>query len=352
MKIIHCADLHLDSAMDSRLPSVKARERRAELRRTFSNLIDYALAGGFDAVLICGDLFDEEKVPQPATVANILKMIENASSLRFYYLCGNHEGTSWLDLYPTPENLHVIAGTGWTSFREEDVTITGCDISSGTPSWDELRLDPDTYNIVMLHGTVEGGKPDIPLKKLAGRNVDYLALGHIHSFKDGKLDKRGVYAYSGCLEGRGFDETGEKGFVVLDTNVPSYCFVPANGRRIAVVKVPVDGCAAQTELESRMKDIISTLDRGTILRVVFCGSLSQSCQLDTADLERILEPEFYYAEVKDDTVPEIPLSELQSQQSLKGVFARLVMSSDISDDMKGKVIQVGLKALRGERPEL
>ena len=82
MKIIHCADLHLDSAMDSRLPSVKARERRAELRRTFSNLIDYALAGGFDAILICGDLFDEEKVPQPATVANILKMIENARKMR------------------------------------------------------------------------------------------------------------------------------------------------------------------------------------------------------------------------------------------------------------------------------
>ena len=48
-------------------------------------------------------------------------------------------------------------------------------------------------------------------------NIDYLALGHIHSYKCHKLDKRGVYCYSGCLEGRGFDECGDKGFVLLET---------------------------------------------------------------------------------------------------------------------------------------
>ena len=33
----------------------------------------------------------------------------------------------------------------------------------------------------------------------------------IHKYKKEKLDNRGVYCYSGCLEGRGFDECGEKG---------------------------------------------------------------------------------------------------------------------------------------------
>ena len=53
------------------------------------------------------------------------------------------------------------------------------------------------------------------------KNIDYLALGHIHKYKQAELDQRGVYCYSGCLEGRGFDECGEKGFVLLDIDEES-----------------------------------------------------------------------------------------------------------------------------------
>ena len=56
----------------------------------------------------------------------------------------------------------------------------------------------------------------INLKQLKNKNIDYLALGHIHTYKQSKLDNRGTYCYSGCLEGRGFDECGEKGFVLLN----------------------------------------------------------------------------------------------------------------------------------------
>ena len=51
---------------------------------------------------------------------------------------------------------------------------------------------------------------------IAASGADYLALGHIHYNVVEPLDSRGVYAYSGCLEGRGFDETGEKGFVLIE----------------------------------------------------------------------------------------------------------------------------------------
>jgi exonuclease SbcD len=46
----------------------------------------------------------------------------------------------------------------------------------------------------------------ISLKELKNKAIDYLALGHIHSYKMEQLDSRGVYCYPGCLEGRGFDE--------------------------------------------------------------------------------------------------------------------------------------------------
>ena len=34
-----------------------------------------------------------------------------------------------------------------------------------------------------------------------------------------KMDSRGIYCYPGCLEGRGFDECEQKGFVVLDIDM-------------------------------------------------------------------------------------------------------------------------------------
>ena len=39
MKLIHCADLHLDARMEASLPREKARERRQEVMRTFTRKV-------------------------------------------------------------------------------------------------------------------------------------------------------------------------------------------------------------------------------------------------------------------------------------------------------------------------
>ena len=62
MKMIHCADLHLDSRMESGLPPEKARERRMELLHTFTKMVDMAAEDGVEAILLCGDLFDAGQV--------------------------------------------------------------------------------------------------------------------------------------------------------------------------------------------------------------------------------------------------------------------------------------------------
>lgn len=68
-----------------------------------------------------------------------------------------------------------------------------------------------------MHGQIRdtSGKDKINVSKLRNKNIDYLALGHIHTFTSIKIDDRGTGVYSGCLEGRGFDECEDKGFVEL-----------------------------------------------------------------------------------------------------------------------------------------
>ncbi len=58
MKLIHCADIHLDSRMNTHLDKDKAKERKLELLDTFSKMVKYAKNNRITNILIAGDLFD------------------------------------------------------------------------------------------------------------------------------------------------------------------------------------------------------------------------------------------------------------------------------------------------------
>ena len=88
MKIIHCADLHLDSKMETNLTKEQAKERKAELLNTFQRMVEYAAEEQVAAILIAGDLFDKKTVS--ATARNIVcQMIQFHPEIDFYYLKGN-----------------------------------------------------------------------------------------------------------------------------------------------------------------------------------------------------------------------------------------------------------------------
>ena len=71
MKIIHCADLHLDSKMTANLSKEQAKERKMEILRTFSRMVDYAAKNGVKVIIIAGDLFDTRNVS--ATARNLVR---------------------------------------------------------------------------------------------------------------------------------------------------------------------------------------------------------------------------------------------------------------------------------------
>ena len=56
MKIIHCADLHLDLKMLSGLDTEKRKVKRLQLLQNFFNLLDFAEKNNVEAVLLCGDI--------------------------------------------------------------------------------------------------------------------------------------------------------------------------------------------------------------------------------------------------------------------------------------------------------
>ena len=92
MKIIHCSDIHLDSALGHNFSTAQAKARNAELCATFSRMVQFAVREDVGAVLIAGDLFDGSYATVQ-TVDFVLDQIRSAWNVTFFYLRGNHDGS-------------------------------------------------------------------------------------------------------------------------------------------------------------------------------------------------------------------------------------------------------------------
>lgn len=356
MKIIHTSDLHLNSKID-KLSTEKARQRRDELIFTFERLIDYAKAENVRAIIISGDMFDTSKI-NAKVFDRVLFAIENAESIDFLYVAGNHEEDSFVSYIEKKPNNLFIFGETWQYKRYQNVVVCGINLDKSNQNvvYDLLELNKDDVNIVAMHGQVADYKNNstaeiISLPLLREKNVDYLALGHYHSFADGVIDNRGKFVYSGCLEGRGFDETGEKGFVLIDTdNKLSYKFIPFSKRNLYEEKFDVSTYSTNNLLR---EEIVGELKRkyvgDSLVKVVLFGSHTADFDIDIEGLNTKLNDYFYFAKVSDETVLKISLKDYETDKSFKGEFVRSVLSDgELSEEDRNAVIMTGLKAIKGE----
>lgn len=356
MKLIHCADLHLDSKMESIFPTSLAKKRKSEILDTFKNMIEYAKKNQIDVIMICGDMFDSNKI-QPKTIEYVIDLIKENSSIDFLYLCGNHDENNFVKSVDTiPENL-LTFNDNWCSYRYDNVVITGCELNNinNKVIYSSLDLNPSDINIVMLHGQESNydGKDDadiINLRALENKHIDYLALGHIHSFKTKRLDNRGKYAYSGCLEGRGFDECGDKGFieVTIENNTVKHTFIKFAKRTLHEIDVDITGIETLRSLEKAITDKIDVIDSDDLVKVNLIGTYTTNTKKDISRFNQMLENKFFFGRVKDKTTIKIDAEDYKNDISLVGEFIRTILNSDETEDEQGKIITLGLRALRGE----
>ena len=362
MKIIHCADLHLDSKMESNLDPQKAKLRRSELLDTYDAMVAYAVAHQIHVIMIAGDLFDKPHIRKTAQTRVLEQMYEHPE-IDFLYLKGNHDRSDFLsdmeeDEYP--ENLKLFLGEHWTSYHYDDVVITGLELTSNNSKTlaMNLVLDQMKCNIVMLHGqeSLYEGKDKaevINLTELKNKSIDYLALGHIHGYKLERLDERGVYCYSGCLEGRGFDECGSKGFVLLDVedgNVSSE-FIPFSSRSFHEVEVAIDNGMSMPRIIEAVDEATREIPTTDLVKLILVGKTDMDTDLDLERIVRSYRERFFYVKVYDRTQMIIDYDSFANDRSLKGEFVRLMQQQDMAEEKRSQIIELGIKAIMGEEVE-
>jgi DNA repair exonuclease SbcCD nuclease subunit len=351
MKIVHISDVHLGSALTARLSPAKIRERKTELINTFERCIEEATYRGAELFIIAGDLFDTEKVPRSVKEA-VLSAIARASDIDFLYLPGNHERLTLFDgSVNIPENLKLFA-EDWTYFDYGYVTVAGRSELS-RDMFSTLSLDKDKKNIVVLHGCLadRSSNENVGIKDAEGRGIDYLALGHYHSYSKTDIDTRGVAVYSGTPEGRGFDETGKCGFALIDTDGSrlGYSFVPIAKREHRIIEVDISSSLERRDVDNSIASALAGIPGSDIVRVVLTGRHAPELMIDTDTLLMRYSGSYYHLEIKDESGIYINPDDYKNDKSLKGEFIRLVMSRDgLSERERNRIIMTGLGALLGD----
>ena len=346
MKLIHIADLHLGSKIESKLKRI-SDSRKALVRESFNRVVDYAKDNNIKIVLLSGDIFDSNK-PLKKDKEFFYSVIRNNKDIDFLYLKGNHDT---LESYSEDiDNLKLFSNE-WVSYRYDDVVISGIELNESNYKsfYSTLNLNPNNKNIVMLHGSIGNtiANNTIKLSLLKDKYINYLALGHIHSFNSSTFDNNSRYAYPGCLVGRGFDELGPKGFIVYDTDSSNITFKEIDNINILETNIDI---SESTDLYQALSIIKNSMpiDKNQIYRVNINGDVSSNLDISTLDVIEALK-DYYFIEVKFNINYKINIDDYKNDVSLKGEAIRLIEAMDDVDNItKEKLINIILKSLLGK----
>ena len=367
-KIIHTADIHLDSPF-SLLDVQKSKMRKNELRETFSEIVRLAESEKADIVTIAGDLFDSGFVTKETTEL-LVSLFSSVPTCRFVIAPGNCDyiwGHSPYRKENFPKNVYIFDKEQLSCFSFPEINVDVYGYAFGSEHYPEnplekkIQLQKSRINILVAHADV-GGKSKyapIPVPDIMKSGFDYIAFGHIHT--GGKVQMAGntYYAYSGCPEGRSFDECGVKSVIVAEF-AKNAMQLSANfryhrtcKRHYEKINVDITGISSQEALFDCVKNAVEKEGFGSdvLLRVRLNGQISPETTLYPKKLSAA-SLGLFYLDVEDHSVPLLNCDELKNDISVKGAFFRELLpllQSDNADERRtaATALRYGLAALDG-----
>jgi len=319
-----------------------------------------------NAILISGDLFERPTV-SPDITARVSKIL-SGTDIPVFISPGNHDyfhARSPYSVGAWPENVHIFRSPFIERFELENLVVYGAGFTdpnvyrpllSGfhiTPAITEGL--PDKPSVMVLHGELNPTEPrynPVSVYDIAASGLNYLALGHVHARTDPMRTGGTVYAYCGCPEGRGFDETGRKGcYLVEFDNEVKVRFLPLGGVQYLTLSVDISGSA------DPVSAIIGSLPDNSangVFRIALKGEYPPQ-NLRISEISERITPHVYHAVVQDRTTLPRSIWEQAGEDTLCGLFLSILheklSNEGISDDMRNIVelaARYGYAALNGE----
>ena len=344
VKILHISDMHIGRKFRHLNPR-KAALRSSEVLMSFENVIERF--DDAEIVLMSGDIFENDV--SASEIDYVINVFKKHPDKKFFISFGNHDCMEYnqikIFVSKLPENVHAFSDSV-EKFEVEEYNLVVYGASFSTPSLYSSLLygfkaeKSDKLQIMVLHADVNSDSRYNPVTydEISGSNLDYLALGHIHSFS-GILNKNNVtYAYPGVFEPGGFDEVGECGVIYGEvfkggTNLKFY---PTSKRQYQHLTVDVSGFSSNEELATY---ISKETDKDNFYKITLVGTPS----FNVFDFELFMDvSDAFYLEFADECTNKRSILDYKSEDSLKGATACALelLRHSSSDDVYERACQI------------
>lgn len=368
VKILHCADIHIGAA-ESFLGAA-AGNRRYETLLTFERIIDTAAAEGVRIIAAAGDIFDSNAVEEGLANA-VFEKIASVPEIKVVFSAGNHDPLSAQSPFKNrrlPQNLYVLgAKDDCVVFDDlktrvygrsfEDVYLKGEERFSITPPEDGY------VKLMVLHGELRSDLNSNYNSVTSGfikqSGMDYIALGHVHKRTEPQKIGDTYYAYCGCPEGQGFDETDEKGVYIGEIG-KGFCelnFIPMSKRRHICEKVDITGINSSAEISgavtAQLKEKYGDGFGENLYKIELTGSIKEDFDLNLPEILSRVSERVYYAKIKDKTELLLDNEKLANEISLKGLFVKNMLEKinnapEAEREGLENALKLGLRAFGAE----
>lgn len=374
MKLVHAADIHLDSPLRglTRYAGAPVESVRGATRAALRNLVDLCLAEGVDLLVIAGDLYDGDWRDYNTGLCFTAQMARlTREGVRVVIVRGNHDAASQITRsLRLPEGVTELGSRKAESLLLEDLGVA---VHGRSYPHREVREDlsvgypdpvPGLFNLGLLHTALNGRpghEPYAPcrLERLVAQGYDYWALGHVHQRE--VLSEAPWVVFPGNLQGRHARETGPKGATLV--TVEDGQVVAAQHRELDVVRwaslsVDASDLASASDAVDAARRLLAEAveeagDRTLAARLTITGASSAHTQL-AAEPDRWENelraaageagPEVWLEKVSLSTRMPLDVDALRQREDPVGDLARYLR--DLRDDRDA------LTALRGPLDEL
>jgi DNA repair exonuclease SbcCD nuclease subunit len=338
LRLLHTADLHLGAPLKGFGPL--ATERRRDLLTTFERIIELAVSREVDCLVVAGDLFDANRI-DGETVGRVQKGFERLAGhgIPTVLIPGTHDNVVSRDaLYRTrPFAAKILMEP--TVTEPLRLTLRGCETffygfayrSDG--SRDALatmkRRRSEGIHIGLLHGSLQGSPEwelrckDLPFTPadLAALQLDYLALGHYHSYAPLEQGGRLIACYPGSPEGKKFGENGPRHVALVEVE-PGTATLEKVEVQTRIVAEPVLDASLAADAAALEAELARLGRPDLIARVRLTGTVEEP--LDLANLAGRLQGLFAGLELVDETdlYDSGFVRHIEREESIRGLFAR------------------------------
>lgn len=362
LKILHTADVHLDAPY--RFLGTSGSSQRQVVRETFDRVCRLAYDDSYHLLLIAGDLFDSNSVSDK-TLDWIITLLGDIG-IPVCISPGTHDCLGAQCIYrnmrvrwPSNVRLALDAGPLVVALPDLDLSIH---TNVGSSPIDGLKRSGSIrWEIAMAHGSViipgkiDSAESPITSEQIAATGLDYIALGHWHSWGDYSAgDVKAIYP--GSPERIEFG-TG-KGAIASVTLTENGTIVErkvVGARRMEEKSISVAGMKTAEDLR---REVAALADPDLALRLTLTGLSSMEFTIDTSALREELCGEFFWLEILDRSHPSLAelSDELFPDRLVIGKYARQMakqIEQSAGDEdavsLLEDALQVGVAVLQGRK---